>query len=118
MTYETYKIMHLVGLIVLYLALGAVLLSPENNGEKPPKVAAALHGIGLLVMLVAGFGMLDRLNVAWPWPTWVFLKLGIWILLGAMPVLVRKGIIPRSLGWLFAGALGGAAAWLAITKLM
>jgi hypothetical protein len=40
----------------------------------------------------------------------------VWLTIGALPVLVRRQLIPHHLAWLVAAALGGFAAWLAISK--
>jgi hypothetical protein len=67
-------------------------------------------------MLVAGFGMLARLQIHWPWPTWVIAKVVIWVALAALPMLARRRRLP-ALAWvvLIAGLATGAAA-LALFK--
>ena len=47
MSLEFYKLLHISGLILLFVGLGGSLISEE--AEKPPKLAAILHGVGLLV---------------------------------------------------------------------
>ncbi len=116
MSYETYKTMHIVGLILLFMGLGTVLLSPRSEGSKPPKAGMIMHGIGLVVILVAGFGLLARLGMSWPWPVFVIAKIAIWVALAMMPMLVKRGALPAAIGWAVAAALGGAAAYLAFTK--
>lgn len=39
-----------------------------------------------------------------------------WLTIGALPVVVRRQLIPHSLAWLVAAVLGGLADWLAISK--
>lgn len=112
MTYEFYKVLHLAGLIGLFASVGAIaLVSPEKR--KPFMI---VHGVSLTVMLVAGFGLLARLELVRELPLWANLKLGIWILLGGLPVLFKKK--PRLAMPLFfvAIALGAAAAWIAVNK--
>ncbi len=116
MPYETYKLLHVVGLLLLFLGMGGLLLGARSEPNRPPKSTTILHGLGLVVMLVAGFGMMARLAIEWPWPGWLFAKLGVWLAIGALPGLVRRKIIPLALAWLVAAALGGLAAWLAISK--
>ncbi len=116
MPYETYKLLHVVGLLLLFLGVGGLLLGAGSGGDRAPRSSAILHAAGLLVMLVAGFGMMARLGVQWPWPGWLIAKLGVWLTIGALPVLVRREILPRGLAWPVAGALGALAAWLAINK--
>lgn len=50
---------------------------------------AILHGVGLLLLLVAGFGALAKLGYKGP-PGWAIGKLAIWLLLGAAPVIFKK----------------------------
>ena len=116
MPYATYKLLHLIGLILLFLGLGAMLLGAHAEREGKPKGAVALHGVGLFIMLVGGFGMMARLGIHWPWPGWLIAKLGVWLIIGALPLGVRRQVIPRGPAWLIAAALGALAAWLAISK--
>jgi hypothetical protein len=74
----------------------------------------ALHGIGLLVMLVAGIGIVHKKGLAWD--PWLLSKIAIWVLVGATPTLVKNGVLPRMVALVLALALGGAAAWLAHAK--
>ena len=116
MPYEIYKLMHVVGLLLLFLGMGGQLLGAGSERGHAPKGTAILHAVGLLAMLVGGFGMMARLGVQWPWPGWLITKLGVWLTIGALPVVVRRQLIPHSLAWLVAVVLGGFAAWLAISK--
>ena len=116
MPYETYKLMHVVGLLLLFLGMGGQLLGAGSERGQAPKATAILHAVGLLAMLVGGFGMMARLGVQWPWPGWLITKLGVWLTIGALPVGVRRQLIPHHLAWFVAAVLGGFAAWLAISK--
>jgi hypothetical protein len=115
MSIETYRIIHIAGLVLVSMGLGGVLLRPSTD-TKPHKRAAICHGIGLLAMLVAGFGLLAKRAYEWPWPNFIFIKIGIWLLLGAMPVLVKRGVIPIGLGWLVAVLAGLSAVYLGVHK--
>jgi len=116
MSYAAYKLLHVVGLMLLFLGLGRTLLVAHSDAERAGKGPALLHGIGLFVMLVGGFGMMARLGIHWPWPNWLIAKLGVWLTIGALPGLVRRELIPRGPAWLVAAVLGALAAWLAISK--
>ena len=80
------------------------------------KLVFISHGVGILFVLVSGFGLLARLGLTQNIPGWVFGKLTIWVILGAAVALVkRKGHI----GWpifLLLIALFAAAAYLAVVK--
>ncbi|NRA97876.1 MAG: hypothetical protein HRU14_16895 [Planctomycetes bacterium] len=116
MPYETYKLLHVVGLLLLFLGMGGQLLGADSERGRAPRGTAILHAVGLLVMLVGGFGMMARLGIQWPWPGWLIAKRGVWLTIGALPVVVRRQLIPHGLAWLVAVVLGGLAAWLAISK--
>lgn len=110
---NTYLLLHLVGLAMVFLGLGGMF---AHGGEgKPPRLYVVLHAVGLLVMLVAGFGRAQKMN--FPLTSgWILGKAVLWLFLGALPVLVRKGLLPRALGWIVALAVVAAAAYLALWK--
>jgi hypothetical protein len=113
MTPEIYRLLHVVGVLLLFLGLGGVLASEPG---KSPKLAAALHGIGLLTMIVAGVGLMHRSSPVIGWEPWVFAKIGGWLLLGAMPTLIKKGVLPRFFALLLVVAIGAAGAWLGLAQ--
>ena len=104
-SYHAYKLIHLTGVFLLLLSLGGQLVVKESlTWRKHLKVG---HGFGLLLILVAGFGLLARLGVSWPWPVWICLKLIVWIFLGVTPLLLRRGLSSGKVLWwivlIFAG---------------
>ena len=114
MSAETYKLIHLAGLILAFLGLGGVLLAPRGSNRAPfPMI---LHGVGMLALLVAGFGMLARMEITGAWPGWIYVKVVCWLLLGVLPVLHRKGKLPAAIGWVAAAVIGFTAAYMAIMK--
>ena len=121
MTLEFYKILHIVGIIAVFGSLFAVLaLSNSESGlsKKSKSLYFALHGIGLLIVLIAGFGMLARMQMMTmsEWPLWVWIKLGIWLLLGAAIVIAKKRAHLEGALILFFISIAMTAATLAIIK--
>lgn len=110
MSPEIYRLLHVVGVLMLFLGLGGVLATGGKDGGKPAAVFLALHGVGLLVMLVAGIGFAHKSALGWP--NWLIAKIGCWLLLGAVPILVRRGVLPRLLAVVLTLAIGAAAIWL------
>ena len=117
MSFEFYKIAHILGLLLLFSGLAMALTMkmagiPFQGSAK--KMAFISHGVGLLIMLIAGFGMLAKMGLMGGLPGWVYAKLGVWLLLGGSVTLAKK---KGQIGWpllvLFIG-LGTTAAWLAI----
>lgn len=119
MPYEFYKVMHLLGLIALFLGFGGVLVNAyagQTLVGSAKKMAFILHGVGLLLILVSGFGMAARLGLVSGLPGWIHAKLTIWVLLGAgIAVAKRKGAIGWPIAILLMG-LGTTAAYIAINK--
>ncbi|HZN41733.1 MAG TPA: hypothetical protein VFD82_23215 [Planctomycetota bacterium] len=111
---ETYRLLHVVGALTLMIGLGGMLATAGRDGSKPPMLFMALHGIGLLTLLVAGIGVAHKSNLGWP--NWMLAKIACWVLLAALPVLVRRGVLPRGVAALLVIGLGALAAWLALTK--
>ena len=119
MSYEVYKIIHLIAIVLLFSGLVGLLTIQMSGGAltgKAKSLVFASHGVGLLLLLVSGFGLLARLGMISGLPGWVFAKLAIWLILGgALALVKRKGII----GWpifLSLITIFGVAAYLAILK--
>lgn len=112
MSVEFYRIAHIVGVLMLFLGTGGMLA--QGKGGKAPAIFAILHGLGLLVMLVAGIGQAHKLGHGWP--PWLLLKIGCWVVIAVLPTLYKRGVLARPVALLFALALGGVAIWLAVAK--
>lgn len=105
---DIYKVIHLAGVIILFGALGAGVYTASSKNNK---LAAALHGISLVLILVSGFGLLARLwGNQFTW--WIVLKLLIWLLLGGSYALAKKRLLPENTAFAFILALGIIAAIL------
>ncbi len=114
MTPETYRLLHVVGVLLVCLGLGGVLATAGGDGGKAPKLFLMLHGVGLLVMLVCGIGYVHKKPLEWQ--NWLFAKIACWVLIGAIPFLVRRGVVPRVVAVVLVLGLGATAAWLARDK--
>jgi hypothetical protein len=110
MSPATYHILHLLGFMLLFLGFGATA-----GGSHTKKTAMRLHGIGLLIMLVAGFGLLAKLKLPYT-SSWVIAKMVIWLALGALPVLSSKGVLTSRGVMTVAVVLGGLAASMGYLK--
>ncbi|WP_413289185.1 hypothetical protein [Bdellovibrio sp. HCB337] len=116
-SYSVYKVMHLTGVLMVFLSLGGVAMNAINTAGASiawKKPAAITHGIGLLLSLVGGFGLLARLGIVHGGlPGWAIAKLGIWVLFAAMiGVLLRKPNMAKPL-WATMIVFGACAAYLA-----
>ncbi len=102
-----FKIAHLIGLAGLFLSLGAMFFEAPNK-----KAAGAIHGISLLLIVLAGFAMLGKP----PAQAWWGVKMAIWLFLGAAPVLAKRKILPVPVVIGLSIASVGFAAWLDLAK--
>ena len=119
MPYEIYKVLHLVGILMVFVALGGTAMHVASGGTKGGpfhRTAMLTHGLGALLIFVAGFGLMARLGITGSWPAWVFIKLAIWLILGGLiGVIHRKPATAKALWWVIL-LLGAAAAFTAIQK--
>lgn len=104
------KVVHLVAVFGVFLGLGASLVARDEAGRK---FAGMLHGIFLLVLALAGFAMLKKPPMDQHW--WM-VKVGLWVVLGASPVFVKRGILPRGVLVVLFLVVGAAAAYLGLAK--
>ncbi len=117
MSYETYKLIHFAGIFTLFFAFGSLF-----TGDKTTKGAAIGHGIGLLLILLGGFGMQAKMKDAYlavygsGFPTWMIVKIVIWLAFGASTVLAKRKIIKGLAAWILIIALGMASAYLGLKK--
>ena len=107
-SYSVYKVLHLSGVLMVFLALGG---ARDPSWRRP---AAITHGLGLLISLVAGFGLLARIGVMHgSMPGWAVAKIGIWVILAAMIGLVIRKNTWAKPAWILIVLLGATAAFLA-----
>lgn len=107
MTYEFYKILHIAGLCALFLGLGGMLAGQRKS-------FGMLHGLGLVLMLVSGFGMQAKASLKFD--GWVIAMIGAWVVLAVMPVVAKRQVLPTPVVALLSLALGAATGWLAFYK--
>ncbi len=116
---NTYKLIHLIGLMLLFFGFGGVLVTSYAGFTLPKKArifAMMSHGIGLLFILLGGFGMLARLGLAKDMPSWVYSKLLIWLVLGGAIALAKR---KADLAWTMLISfiiLASTAAFIGLTK--
>jgi len=121
-SYEAYKLVHIFGILLLIFSLGGLCFQATDDragaSGRGRKLLGLTHGAAVLIILVAGFGLLARLGIShrvtWPW--WVWGKVGIWVLLGVTPLVIRNSVTLTKSLWLAVPILGAVAAYLAIYK--
>jgi uncharacterized membrane protein SirB2 len=121
-SYQFYVVMHVTGLILLFSALGGASASNMHgkHAERSTarRVTAILHGVGLLLLLVGGFGLMARLGIKHgePWPAWLVLKFVIWLVMGGVIVALRRAAGTGVALALLLPLLGTTAVYLAKYK--
>lgn len=117
MPYEFYKILHLLGIFMLFISIGGVIIRGKLNDTSAAtrKYIGIMNGVGLLVILVAGFGIMARLGISLT-DGWVLSKLAIWLIFGGLLAVANRK--PQLIGVLTITTLvlGVMAAYLAILK--
>lgn len=110
-----YKFLHHLGLFLLFVSIGGLgaLAMAGQIQSKARATFVALHGTGLIVVLVAGFGWLAKLDYGLP--AWAIAKIAIWLAFGALIVpLRRKPELARTVVLVVAPVLFAAAAGIAV----
>ena len=105
----TYLILHLIGLSALTIGTGGMLA-----GDKDRRTFAIVQGVGLLIILVSGFGMLAKMQLGFP--HFAMVKIVLWLGIGMLPIVFRKMGTPALIAILIFLALIGFAAWLGVMK--
>jgi hypothetical protein len=96
MPYNVYKLAHFLGIFTLLITLALSSLHVLKGGTRADnphrRILGAIHGTAVFLILLGGFGMLARLGIVQGGlPAWIYLKLGIWLILGGALSLVYRG---------------------------
>ncbi len=117
LSYQIYKILHLVSLFGVVMCLGSLIVQRMNGGDKEfpaRRWVMVSFVVFMFLALIGGFGLLARLGIGMP--GWVFAKLTLWLVVGAyMSVILRKPEWSK-LNWFVLLLLGTTGAYLAIYK--
>jgi hypothetical protein len=120
-SYQIYKVLHLLGMFMVFSALGGAVLHAINGGDRESNKArglvAATHGIGMLLIITGGMGMGARLGILSDgFPPWIHAKLGLWLLIGGALVVPNRAPAAAKFAWFGIPLLGALAAYIAIYK--
>ena len=98
MSAQFYKVIHIVSLAAVLLSLGGASFATYAAGGKPialKKYFGMVHGFGILLMLIAGFGMIAKMGIVWPFPNWILVKALVWVALSGWIAVVYKLAVTR-----------------------
>jgi hypothetical protein len=121
MSPDVYKLVHVAGILMVFLSLGGLALHGINGGTRESndarRLTAVTYGIGLLLILLGGFGWLGATGAMGAgMPGWTWAKLGIWMAIGGLLALPTVKPELSRVVWFVAPVLGVLGAWLARTK--
>ncbi len=121
MSPEFYKLVHLAGILMVFMSIGGLALHGLNGGTKESNRARRLvsitYGVGLFIILLGGFGWLGSTGMmSAGMPGWTWAKLGIWMAVGALLALPTVRPELSRFVWIVAPILGVIGAWLARSK--
>jgi len=115
MSYEIYKLIHLLS-IFLFIGM-AVKILVSKEVRKIEKIA--LHSSGFFIF-VAGMGLIARIGISHGegWPLWIKAKVALWAFLFAIFAIMHKKIIEKKFAaWpVVLGVIITLAAYFAINK--
>lgn len=119
MPIELYKVLHLTAALSVFAVLGGVIVSAANGVTKDQnnwrKGSAIIHGVGLLLMFISGFGLLAKNGFGAP-PPWALLKIGLLLALGGLLPLAYRATAARSKLWMTALiGIGLTAAYIGVS---
>ena len=118
MSYLTLKIVHLVGLALLFMGLAGVLACGATPTTSPAtrRIFMISHGVGLLILLFSGFTLALQLGIGRNLPGWIWMKMAIWLMAGGTVILARRFSQYAALLMVYFAVLVALAAWLALYK--
>ena len=112
MSYEVYKMMHFVSIVIFFALFAVAAYSGEST--KKNKIVT---GVALFFILLGGMG-LKKFAAPGAWPLWLNLKMTIWLIVGSVGHMAIKRI-PQHAIKVFWGSVGllTLASYLANYKL-
>ena len=113
MSYEVYKLIHILSIIVFFGCLGAAIIG--GHYKQHEKV---ITGVSSLLILVGGMGLMARIGIKHGsiWPTWLIVKGVVWLTLSALAPILAKRLGRSVFVFYVFVTLAALAAYMAISK--
>lgn len=95
MDYQLWKLLHFIGLFILFFSFSALIFLAFQN--KRQKGFFILHLIGWVLILVSSFGLVGALGLHENFPAWANGKFYSWILIGLISIIgyFRAGFLRK-----------------------
>jgi len=118
LSYNAYKLIHLIFILLLFFSLGAYLILSRMGTLRARRLAAITHGISTVIILVSGFGLIAKLGIGSfeSWPAWLWVKLAVWLLLALVMAVIKRVPSLTAVLWFVIPALGALAVFMVIYK--
>lgn len=118
MNYELYKTVHYISILTLLVSLILMILftSLGDKFQAAKKKAFALHGISWLVLFASAFGLVSATGLHENFPVWGKIKTTIWLLLGLIPLVIKRKPQLSYVNAVVIFGLFSAAIYLAVYK--
>ena len=112
-----YNILHFIGILMLFLGYGALLgrSLAGSDDARVKKLGSITSGVGLVLMLVAGFGLIAKIGYSYTSP-WLLVKFVVWLALGGLVALINRKPALAPVLWWGLVVLGGLAAVMVYTR--
>ncbi len=117
LSYQVYKILHLVSLFGVFMCLGALVIHHMNGGAKhfPARRWLVLSFTTFMFLaFVGGFGLMARLGSGMQ--TWIYAKIALWLVIGAYMSLIARKPDWSKVHWFVLLVLGATGASVALYK--
>ena len=113
MEYEVYKFIHIVSIIVFFGVMGASVLAGKY--QKHEKIVV---GLSSFFILFGGMGLVARIGIDHGslWPTWLLVKVFMWLLLAILVPLIAKRLPASLKSFYLMIILASVAVYVAINK--
>jgi hypothetical protein len=113
MSYEIYKLIHILSIVVFFGCLGASIIA--GRYERHEKIVT---GVSSFIILVGGMGLIARIGIKHGsiWPTWLIVKAVIWLTLSALAPILAKRLGRSVFVFYVFVTLAALAAYMAINK--
>jgi len=119
---DFYEIVHIIGIAMIFLAIGGIAVHAANGGTKANsgtrRLVSSIQGVGAMLILIGGFGMLARMGFlhGGAFPGWLWVKIIVWVILSAIFLLpYRRPSLARPL-LVVLPLLAGVAVYMALYK--
>lgn len=118
---DFYEIVHIIGIAMLFAAMGGVAVHAANGGTRGASrtrtLVAIVHGLGALLVLTGGFGMMARMGMQMgSFPGWLLVKLLVWLLVSGIILLPYRSPALAKPFFIGLPLLAGLAAYMALYK--